>query len=244
MKTLASLKAQGSKERAKENSAEAHLAGLRQTLATQATQAESSETPAPVVDVTLWRDGFTVGPDGRLRSYTAGGDFLRCLRAGKVPPELAREFGARLDVRLRSRREEAYEPPPQRPFHGAAHRLGTPITLPPSLPRREPEPEQHRLLLRLPDGERLVTPVSPEQSLAEIREELRLSHPHLRPFSFRLAGRPKQSVDECRSLHSLRLLNSTILIHADTRTNLSSSPSIPNTPASAKDADDESNADS
>uniref|UniRef100_A0A6G1S3J1 NSFL1 cofactor p47 n=1 Tax=Aceria tosichella TaxID=561515 RepID=A0A6G1S3J1_9ACAR len=88
--------------------------------------------PAPTnetLQVTFWRNGFTIGEDGELRDYESNREFLTYLRRGEVPPELAaRVRGGLVDVKLDNRAFQDYEPSKEkRPvFKGEGFRLGVP----------------------------------------------------------------------------------------------------------------------
>ena len=98
----------------------------RQSAAT--VQDPAAASSSSTITITMWRNGFTIGPDGELRQYDTpdSREFLDCLRRGETPQELAsRVRGGMVDVKLENKAQEEYKPV-RRPFTGKGYRLGAP----------------------------------------------------------------------------------------------------------------------
>lgn len=108
---------------------------------------DEEEDEEPIIRViTFWSDGFTLGPQNRLRAYTdpRNAALLTSIRAGTAPlSELGVQPGQPVDLRVAQRSEEPYgtdkqeklwkeieqaegkkAKKPAKPFSGASRRLG------------------------------------------------------------------------------------------------------------------------
>jgi UBX domain-containing protein 1 len=91
----------------------------------------------PIVKtIKFWKNGFQVGDDGPLRSYTdpANAAFLEDIHKGVIPRELEVEIGPEreLHVNLIDHKHEEWKEPPKPkiiPFSGTGHTLGGATTI-------------------------------------------------------------------------------------------------------------------
>ncbi|KAH3902617.1 related to UBX domain-containing protein 1 [Saccharomycodes ludwigii] len=83
-------------------------------------------------EITFWKEGFQVGPDGPLYRYDdpANAFYLKELNQGRAPLKLLNvEFGQEVDVNVYKKLDESYKPPKRKlgGFQGQGQRLGSPV---------------------------------------------------------------------------------------------------------------------
>ncbi|KAI9173337.1 protein phosphatase regulator [Blastocladiella emersonii ATCC 22665] len=102
--------------------------------ASGAPSAPAVNNPAPdaprgkaVRTLTFWKEGFSID-DGPLYNYSdpASQQILNAIKSGRAPLHILNvAHGQPVDLRVAHRIEEAYVPPPPKPFSGAGNRLGS-----------------------------------------------------------------------------------------------------------------------
>ncbi|OWA51738.1 NSFL1 cofactor p47 [Hypsibius exemplaris] len=188
----------------------------------------------------MYRNGFTVD-NGPLREFDdpVNQDFLRSMKRGEVPRELADQArGRELGVDMVDNRNQDYEVPKQQPtfFGGTGHMLGSPTpavvmkpsaaSLPASSETEKKNAEEKarnavtvdaaqpatNIQIRLPDGSRLVNRFNEAHTVADVRRYIQLARPELSSHAFQmLAGFPlKPLSDETASLKEANLLGAAI----------------------------------